>query len=61
MIDRIFGDAGDKVVIEERLVGEEVSLLALTDGKTFLTMPSSQDHKAVGEGDTCLLYTSRCV
>ncbi|MFY9113892.1 MAG: phosphoribosylamine--glycine ligase [Dethiobacteria bacterium] len=52
MIDRIFGDAGDKVVIEERLVGEEVSLLALTDGKTFLTMPSSQDHKAVGEGDT---------
>lgn len=52
MIDRIFGDAGNKVVIEERLVGEEVSLLALTDGKTFLTMPSSQDHKAVGEGDT---------
>ncbi|NLZ27403.1 MAG: phosphoribosylamine--glycine ligase, partial [Firmicutes bacterium] len=46
------GDAGNKVIIEERLEGEEASLLALTDGKSFLTMPSSQDHKAVGEGDT---------
>lgn len=52
MLDRIFGDAGKKVIIEERLEGEEASLLALTDGKSFLTMPSSQDHKAVGEGDT---------
>ncbi|NLI69354.1 MAG: phosphoribosylamine--glycine ligase [Firmicutes bacterium] len=52
MLDRIFGDAGNKVIIEERLEGEEATLLALTDGKSFLTMPSSQDHKAVGEGDT---------
>ena len=52
MVKRIYGDAGRKVVIEELLTGEEVSFLAFTDGQTIVPMPSSQDHKAVGDGDT---------
>ncbi len=51
MADRAFGEAGDLVVIEEFLVGEEASFLAFTDGKTVLPLPSSQDHKAVYDGD----------
>ena len=51
MLDRIFGSAGDKVVIEEALQGEEVSFLAFTDGKIMLPLPTSQDHKAVFDGD----------
>ncbi|HEV7282725.1 MAG TPA: phosphoribosylamine--glycine ligase [Pirellulaceae bacterium] len=55
-IDRIarrkeFGSAGDKLVIEERLDGEEVSILALTDGKTIFTLPQAQDHKAAFDDD----------
>jgi phosphoribosylamine--glycine ligase len=50
--DGAFGDAGAEVVIEAFLQGEEASLFALCDGKTALLMPSAQDHKAVGEGDT---------
>ncbi len=52
MVDKIYGDAGNRVVIEEKLQGEEVSLLALTDGNDFWVMPSSQDHKPIGEGDS---------
>ncbi len=52
MRDNAFGDAGAKVVIEEFLQGEEASFLAFCDGEHVLCMPSSQDHKAVGEGDT---------
>lgn len=52
MVERRFGDAGEKVVIEEVLVGEEASVLALTDGTTILPLVSSQDHKPIGEGDT---------
>jgi phosphoribosylamine--glycine ligase len=52
MVERRFGDAGDRVVIEDLLVGEEASVLALTDGITLLPLVSSQDHKPVGEGDT---------
>ncbi|MBD3165068.1 phosphoribosylamine--glycine ligase [bacterium] len=52
MIDKTFGDAGREIVIEEYLKGEEVSLLAITDGTDFLLLPPSQDHKQVGEGDT---------
>ena len=52
--DGTFGDAGYKVVVEECLIGEEASILALCDGKTILTLASSQDHKRVGEGDTGL-------
>jgi len=51
MIDRIFGEAGKKVVIEECLVGEEASFLAFTDGKTVLPLPSSQDHKPIFDND----------
>lgn len=51
MIERKFGDAGDRVVIEQCLSGEEVSVLAITDGKDLVFMPSSQDHKAIFEGD----------
>jgi phosphoribosylamine--glycine ligase len=43
---------GSRLVIEEALRGEEVSVLAFVDGKTFKVMPTAQDHKRVGEGDT---------
>ncbi|WP_442918161.1 phosphoribosylamine--glycine ligase [Magnetococcus sp. PR-3] len=52
MVQREFGIAGDEVVIEEFLEGEEASFLALVDGKNILPLAGSQDHKAVGEGDT---------
>lgn len=48
---KIFGSAGDSVVIEEFLQGEEVSVFAVTDGDTYFTLPSVQDHKAVYDGD----------
>ena len=51
MKDKVFGNAGSQVVIEECLVGEEVSLLAFTDGRTIVPMESSQDHKTVFDGD----------
>ena len=47
----IFGDAGSLVVVEECLVGEEASFIALTDGKTVLPLPTSQDHKRVFDND----------
>ncbi|AMV31918.1 Phosphoribosylamine--glycine ligase [Pirellula sp. SH-Sr6A] len=55
-IDRIgrkneFGRAGSQMIIEERLEGPEASVLAITDGKTILTLPSAQDHKAAYDGD----------
>ena len=46
-----FGDAGSRVVIEEFLVGEEASFLAITDGKTVIPLASAQDHKAIFDGD----------
>ena len=49
---RAFGQAGDKVVIEERLVGQELSVLALVDGRNIFVLDPSQDHKQAGEGDT---------
>ncbi|MBA2626961.1 MAG: hypothetical protein H0U85_03040 [Gemmatimonadales bacterium] len=47
-----FGDAGAQVVIEAFLQGEEVSVLAITDGEQVELLPASQDHKRLGEGDT---------
>ena len=47
-----FGAAGERVVIEEFLTGQEVSVLAITDGKTIRPLLPAQDHKQVGEGDT---------
>jgi phosphoribosylamine--glycine ligase len=49
--DKAFGEAGNRVVVEEFLTGEEASFIAFTDGETILPLPSSQDHKAVFEGD----------
>ena len=49
---RRFGEAGQEVVIEEFMEGEELSVFALTDGRDVLLMRPSQDHKRVGEGDT---------
>ena len=55
-IDRIFagqfGSAGETVVIEEFMVGQEVSVLAVTDGKTIRPLSPAQDHKRLGDGDT---------
>lgn len=51
MEDRIFGESGGRIVIEECMVGEEVSLLAFVDGKTIVPMISAQDHKRIFDGD----------
>ena len=46
-----FGSAGDRVIIEECLVGEEASIIALTDGESIIPLASSQDHKRANDGD----------
>ena len=46
-----YGSAGHRVVVEERLIGEELSVMALADGETLAVLAPSQDHKRVGEGD----------
>jgi phosphoribosylamine--glycine ligase len=51
MVEKVFGNAGNRVVVEEYLVGEEASYIAFTDGKTILPMASSQDHKPILDGD----------
>ncbi len=50
--EKIFGSSGDKIVIEEFLIGEEASIFAITDGEKFVTLPSAQDHKKIGDNDT---------
>ena len=52
MAGNTFGDAGHRVVIEEYLEGEEVSFIVMADGRNILPLATSQDHKAVGDGDT---------
>jgi phosphoribosylamine--glycine ligase len=54
MEGRVFGEAGARVLVEEFLVGEELSLHAVTDGTRWVLLPSAQDHKRVGERDTGL-------
>ena len=51
MEDKAFGDAGDRIVVEDFIEGEEVSVFALTDGETILPITSTREHKAVFEGD----------
>lgn len=50
--DKIFGDAGQRVVIEDFMEGEEASVFALTDGKSYRLFSPAQDHKRIGDGDT---------
>lgn len=52
MCDNLFGDAGATIVVEEKLLGEEASILAFVDGRCIYVMESSQDHKPIGDGDT---------
>jgi phosphoribosylamine--glycine ligase len=52
MQQRVFGDAGDRVVIEELLTGQEATVLAFCDGKSIYPMEPLQDHKPIGDGDT---------
>ncbi len=52
MVDRVFGAAGDRVVVEDKLLGEEASILAFVDGRNIYVMESAQDHKPIGDGDT---------
>ncbi len=52
MCDRIFGDAGNSIIVEDKLLGEEASILAFVDGRNIYLMESSQDHKPIGDGDT---------
>ena len=54
MLDRKFGMAGNRMVIEEYMTGREVSVLTFCDGKTIKVMSSAQDHKRAGDGDTGL-------
>ncbi|KAK3313826.1 phosphoribosylglycinamide synthetase [Apodospora peruviana] len=54
MLDKTFGSAGDEVVIEEFLTGDELSILSFSDGTTIKSLPPAQDHKRIGEGDTGL-------
>jgi phosphoribosylamine---glycine ligase len=51
MVDRRFGDAGDRVVLEEFLVGQEASYFVLADGRQFVTLGSAQDHKRIFDDD----------
>jgi phosphoribosylamine--glycine ligase len=52
MVEGAFGVAGQELVVEEFMTGEEASCFALVDGKDFVMLASAQDHKAVGDGDT---------
>jgi phosphoribosylamine---glycine ligase len=52
MVDRIFGEAGARIIVEERLNGREASLLAIVDGQTLFVLEPAQDYKRLGEGDT---------
>ncbi|KAJ7070804.1 aminoimidazole ribonucleotide synthetase [Mycena amicta] len=51
MLESVFGSAGDEVVIEELLVGSEISVLAFSDGYSIFPLPAAQDHKRIGDGD----------
>jgi phosphoribosylamine--glycine ligase len=51
LVDRIFGDAGATVVLEDRIEGEEASVLAVTDGERLVVLPPARDHKRAFDGD----------
>ena len=52
MVKRIFGDAGSTVIVEDKLLGEEASILAFVDSRNIYIMETAQDHKPIGDGDT---------
>lgn len=52
LVDKKFGDASSRVVIEEFLTGIELSVFVLTDGKSYKILPEAKDYKRIGEGDT---------
>lgn len=52
MLDRVFGQAGDRIVVEDWLEGAEVSVFGLCDGTTVIPLQTAQDYKRAGEGDT---------
>jgi phosphoribosylamine--glycine ligase len=52
LADHSFGEAGNEIVVEEFMSGEELSVLAITDGEHVIALAPSQDHKRIGEGDT---------
>ena len=54
MVEKQFGSAGDSVVIEEFLDGQEISILTISDGYSYYNLPAAQDHKRIGENDTGL-------
>jgi len=58
MVDKVFGTAGTEVVVEEYLEGEEVSVLAFSDGYTAVPLPPAQDHKRAYDGDQVSLSLS---
>jgi len=51
-LDKVFGESGEKVLVEEYLTGQEVSIFAICDGREFVCLPSAQDHKRIGDNDT---------
>ena len=51
-VHKVFGASGEKIIVEEFMKGEELSIFAITDGKDFVCLPSSQDHKRIGDNDT---------
>ena len=51
-LDKAFGESGDKVLVEEYLTGQEVSIFAICDGHEFVCLPAAQDHKRIGDNDT---------
>lgn len=51
MVEKVFGDSGNKVIIEEFMSGEEASVMVITDGEKVIYLPSAQDHKAIFDND----------
>lgn len=51
MVKKTFGESGNKVVVEEFMIGEEASIIAITDGENIAYLPSAQDHKAIFDND----------
>ncbi|KAJ7361497.1 aminoimidazole ribonucleotide synthetase [Mycena albidolilacea] len=51
LVDNVFGAAGSEVVVEELLIGPEISVLAFSDGYSIVPLPAGQDHKRIGDGD----------